>query len=137
MSIADLKFSDDVEQPGAVYETQRLTDGAAGSSGRAAFEVETAEHKPRGGRTVDSDSITAPKLLVPALLLLALLLPQLPPARAACRSVLLPLHAFTTTLASCSSCPSACYFRHPLLLQPAGTMQRSTQSQRLWVLASW
>ncbi|PRW51175.1 Lysine histidine transporter 1 [Chlorella sorokiniana] len=47
MSIADLKFSDDVEQPVATYETQRLTDGAVGSSGRAAFELETAEHKPR------------------------------------------------------------------------------------------
>ena len=111
MSIADLKFSDDVEQPGAVYETQRLTDGAAGSSGRAAFEVETAEHKPRGGSTdsVDSNSCLDSQLVVVVLLALTLvLLPQLPPARAVRRSVLLPLHAFTTMLASSPSWPSAC-----------------------------
>lgn len=47
MSFADLKFSDDAEQPAAIYETVRLT-GNAGGSGRAAFELETAEHKPRG-----------------------------------------------------------------------------------------
>lgn len=45
MSIADIKFSDEGEL--ATYEEQRLTDGAS-TSIRVAFELETAENKPRG-----------------------------------------------------------------------------------------
>lgn len=45
MSVVDLKFSDDADVPDALYESAALTGG-----GRAAFELETAEHRPRGAR---------------------------------------------------------------------------------------